>query len=61
MGAELANSVAFERCQVTKVYRTVCLGDPNQDQLDDFLLPAYGANKNMKQVFASAATLCMGP
>ena len=60
MGDELANSVAFARCQVTKVYRTVCLGDPDQGQLDNALLPAYGANKNMKQVFASAAELCMG-
>jgi len=60
MGAELANSVAFERCQATKVYRTVCLGDPSQGQVNT-LLTAYGPTKNMKQVFASAATLCMGP
>lgn len=60
MGAELANSVAFERCQATKVYRTVCLGDPSQGQVGT-LLTAYGPTKNMKQVFASAATLCMGP
>ena len=59
MGAELANSVAFERCQATKVYRTVCLGDPRQDQVDT-LLTAYGTTKNMKQVFASAAALCKG-
>jgi hypothetical protein len=60
MGDELANSVAFARCQVTKAYRAVCLGDPDQGQLDNFLLPAYNPNKSMKQVFATAATLCMG-
>jgi hypothetical protein len=59
MGAELANSVAFERCQATKVYRTVCLGDPSQVQVNT-LLTAYGPTKNMKQVFASAAALCKG-
>ncbi|HHJ16438.1 MAG TPA: hypothetical protein ENJ80_07045 [Gammaproteobacteria bacterium] len=59
MGAELANTVAFARCQVTKAYRTVCLGDPGQNEVDT-LLTAYGANKNMKQVFASAAAQCMG-
>ncbi|VAW78309.1 FIG01036274: hypothetical protein [hydrothermal vent metagenome] len=60
MGAELANSEAFAQCQVTKAYRMVCLGEPGQTNVDA-LLAAYGANKNMKQVFASAATLCTGP
>ncbi|GMQ83951.1 MAG: hypothetical protein BMS9Abin06_0698 [Gammaproteobacteria bacterium] len=60
MGAELANSVAFARCQVTKAYRSVCLGEPDQSQVDT-LLTAYNTNnKSMKQVFASAATQCMG-
>ncbi len=60
MGAELANSVAYARCQVTKAYRTVCLGEPSQSQLDT-LLGAYNTNnQSMKQVFASAATQCMG-
>ncbi len=59
MGAELGNSAAFEQCQVTKVYRTVCLGEPDQSNVDA-LLTAYGSNKSMKQVFASAATQCMG-
>ncbi len=60
MGDELANSVAFERCQVTKVYRTVCLGDPDQGQVDTMLVDYNGNNKSLKQVFARAATLCMG-
>jgi hypothetical protein len=60
MGAELANSVAFERCQATKVYRAVCLGEPDQGQLDALLVDYNANNKSMKQVFASAATQCMG-
>jgi len=59
LGQELANSDAFARCQVTKVYRTVCLGEPRQDQLDT-LKTTYLAGFNMKNVFAEAATLCMG-
>ena len=60
MGAELANSVAFERCQATKAYRAVCLGEPTQGQLDALLVDYNANNKSMKQVFASAATQCMG-
>ena len=59
LGQELANSDAFARCQVTKAYRTVCLGEPRQDQLDT-LKTTYLAGFNMKNVFAEAATLCMG-
>jgi len=59
LGQELANSDAFARCQVTKAYRTVCLGEPRQDQLDT-LKTTYLAGFNMKDVFAEAATLCMG-
>ena len=59
LGQELANSDAFARCQVTKAYRTVCLGEPRQDQLD-MLKTTYLAGFNMKNVFAEAATLCMG-
>jgi len=60
MGDELANSVAFERCQATKAYRAVCLGEPSQGQLDALLLDYNSNNKSMKQVFARAATQCMG-
>lgn len=61
MGAELANSVAFARCQATKAYRTVCLGEPNQGQLDTLVGTYNTNNQSMKQVFASAAALCKGP
>jgi hypothetical protein len=59
MGQELANSDAFARCQVTKAYRNVCLAEPDQSQLD-MLKATYLAGFNMKNVFAEAATLCMG-
>lgn len=59
MGQELANSDAFARCQVTKVFRTVCLGDPDQNQLDT-LVASFQAGYNLKQVFAASAAQCMG-
>jgi hypothetical protein len=59
LGQELANSDAFARCQVTKAYRTVCLGEPSQGHLNT-LKTTYLAGFNMKNVFAEAATLCTG-
>lgn len=65
MGLELANSRAFAQCQVEKVFRTVCLREPeddtDQDEVlditDNFVLGGY----NLKQVFAQTAEHCMGP
>ena len=59
MGEELANSEAFARCQATKAYRAVCLGDPDQGQLDTLTATLQFAY-NMKHVFAEAAVQCMG-
>ncbi|MEA2079828.1 MAG: hypothetical protein U9P00_08225 [Pseudomonadota bacterium] len=59
MGEELANSEAFARCQSIKVYRTVCLGEPTQGQLNT-LKTTFQAGYNMKNVFAEAAVQCMG-
>ena len=60
MGEELANSNAYGRCQVTKVFRTVCLGEPDDGQMNA-LLGVYRDNYfSLKQVFAKAATQCMG-
>jgi len=59
MGEELANSEAFARCQSIKVYRSVCLGDPTQAQLDT-LKATFQVGYNMKNVFAEAAVQCMG-
>jgi hypothetical protein len=61
MGEELANSDAFARCQVTKVFRNVCLSDPDQGQLVSLVgVLTSQTNYNLKQVFAEAATMCMG-
>ena len=59
MGQELANSDAFARCQVTKVFRNVCLGDPDQAQLDA-LVASFQAGYDLKQVFAASAAQCLG-
>ncbi len=61
LGQELGNSTAFASCQVRKAYRAVCLNEPSQTQmvaLRDVLTSQ--TNYNMKQVFAVAATQCMG-
>lgn len=64
LGIELANSEAFASCQVKKVFRAVCLRDP-EDQADrdkaaqitnTFRTTGY----SMKQVFADTAVHCMG-
>ena len=63
MGAELANSEAFGSCQVKKVFKAVCLHDPDDYAADreavgviaaDFMANGY----NMKSVFAQVATYC---
>ncbi|MFC6633581.1 hypothetical protein [Microbulbifer taiwanensis] len=64
MGEELANSRAFAECQVTKVFRQVCLRDPEDatdrarvDAIaDDFSNSGY----RLKQVYADAAVYCAG-
>jgi len=61
MGEELAGSAAFGRCQAIKVFRAVCLRDPDDTEMND-LFATYTANNSiMKPVFAKAATQCMGP
>ena len=70
MGQELANSDAFASCQVKKVFRAVCLREP-EDSADRFQVnqmvtsfknvsPRSGQPYNMKQTFAEAAVYCMG-
>jgi hypothetical protein len=64
MGQELANSRQFASCQVTKVFKNVCLRSP-QDQADrsqiinmtdNFANTGY----KIKQVFADSADYCKG-
>jgi hypothetical protein len=70
LGQELAHSEAFAQCQVKKVFRTVCLRDP-QDSADRNKLQSMvtsfktttspeGNRYWMKQVFAEAAAYCRG-
>jgi len=69
LGEELGKSRSFAACQVKKVFRAVCLrdpdmGDPNDTSdrdavnaiIDTFRTTGY----RMKQVFADTAVHCMG-
>jgi len=69
LGEELGNSQQFASCQVKKVFRTVCLRDPDMgDQIDPSDRDAVTTITNtfrttgyrMKQVFADTAVHCMG-
>jgi hypothetical protein len=63
-GQELARSDAFAQCQVEKVFRVVCFRDPGNAQDRATVQTIKGKFKSsgykMKQVFADAATYCMG-
>ncbi|MDX1480026.1 MAG: hypothetical protein R3315_00010 [Woeseiaceae bacterium] len=63
LGEELASSDAFASCQVKKVFRAVCLREP-EDATDraqvDSMVASFQSGYNMKQTFAEAAVYCMG-
>lgn len=65
LGMELAGSEAFASCQVKKVFRTVCLRDPENsadrarvNQITSDFMTTFGFQ--MKNVFAETAVYCMG-
>jgi hypothetical protein len=64
LGLELSHTDAFAGCQVKKVFRTVCLRDPSDAQdrarVQAMVASFKGGGYRMKQVFAEAATYCMG-
>lgn len=69
LGAELGRSDAFASCQVKKVFKAVCLRDPDVGDLIDTgdataITRITSTFKNngyrMKQVFADTAVHCMG-
>ncbi len=64
MGQELANSTAFARCQVEKVFRNVCLRPPvdgtDRAQIDSMVGSFRSGGYRLKQVFAESAAYCMG-
>jgi hypothetical protein len=63
LGQELAGTQAFAQCQVTKVFKTVCLRDA-VDQNDRTQIATMTNNfrngYNLRQVFAESAGYCMG-
>lgn len=64
LGQELANTDAFAECQVTKVFRTVCLREPgnasDRTQVTQMASNFKANGYKMKQVFAEAAVYCKG-
>jgi hypothetical protein len=63
LGEELANTDAFARCQVEKVFKNVCLRAPS-DQADrnaiDTIVGEFETDYNLRNVFARSAVYCMG-
>jgi hypothetical protein len=64
LGQELGNSQVFAACQVKKVFRAVCLRDPedaaDRAAVDTITNTFRSSGYRMKQVFADTAVHCMG-
>lgn len=64
MGQELANSRLFAQCQSRKVFKTVCLREPGDDQdhsvIDDMITDFDSNNGSLKRLFGKAAYYCRG-
>ncbi len=66
MGVELANSSAFAQCQVDKVFKAICLRNPNdyaadRTERDTNMIPDFiSSGYDMKQVFGDVAAWCKG-
>src|SRR5690606_33488708 len=64
MGQELANSEQFARCQVEKVFKTVCLRPPvngaDRAEVDRVMGIFRGQGYRVKDVFAETAAYCRG-
>jgi len=64
LGRELADSYAFARCQVEKVFKAVCLRAPvdtsDRSQIDSMITSFRTSGFNLKQVFAESAVFCKG-
>lgn len=59
LGRELANTHAFARCQVMKVYRHVCLSDPDEGTLNTITNNFRSNGFNMQTVFTDSVIDCM--
>lgn len=60
MGQELAQSEAFASCQAKKVFRAVCLREPDGAQISSLTSNFKSSGYNLKTVFADAVSYCMG-
>ena len=64
LGMELENSAAFTGCQVTRVFKDVCLRAPNSPadltQVASMIASFQGHNYSLRQPFAEAAAYCQG-
>jgi hypothetical protein len=64
MGEELAHSDAFAQCQVKKVFRNVCLRNPenaaDRNQIDVMVNSLQAGNYSLRHTFAESAVYCMG-
>ena len=59
LGQELANTTAFARCQVLKVYRHVCLSDPAEATLQTLTTNFVNSTYDMRTVFTDSVINCM--
>jgi hypothetical protein len=64
LGMELENSAAFASCQVTRVFKEVCLRAPNTTadatQVTSMIASFQAHSYSLRQPFAEAAAYCMG-
>jgi hypothetical protein len=64
LGTELENSQAFASCQVTRVFKDVCLRAPNSNtdaaQITSMIASFQANQYKLRQPFAEAAAYCMG-
>jgi hypothetical protein len=64
LGVELASSAAFTSCQVTRVFKYVCLRAPStpadNSQVTAMIASFQAHNYSLRQVFAESAAFCMG-
>jgi len=64
LGMELESSAAFASCQVTRVFKDVCLRAPNSNadftQVNSMISSFQSNGYKLRQVFAEGAAYCMG-
>ena len=64
LGQELESSAAFTSCQVTRVFKQVCLRAPNSQadftQVSSMIASFQSHQYKLRQPFAEAAAYCMG-